>query len=476
MRKILLIAPNNPQTTRFQMLTAGITMPLGLGYLASYLKAAGFDVSILDNSVENLSVKEVIARLSEYNPDIVGLSALTYAVPNALRLAKVVKEFNPSITVIMGGGHATALAEDLLRDKSVDVVVRGEGENTLLELVICLSNGNDLSGVNGIVYRKSNENIVNPCRELIQDLDSIPFPAYELLPVKKYFLPSSRCRTNRTLGSIVTSRGCVFRCSFCSRGVFGDEVRFRSPENVIEEIQLLVNRYKIGELIFWDDNFALDRERALKICKLMLEKKLNIVWSCNNRISLFSEEICRAFSEAGCRTINFGVESGSQAIRKQINKDFSSQDIFHAVRLCRKYKLAVSCSFIFGLPGEGMKEALETLKLAIELNPDYAIFCILVPMPGSELFDQAVREGLIDEEKQDWERYVTLLSAAPPVISLGGLSRDDLMVLQKMVFRKFYFRGRYIHDLLLRMHSFNDVKVAFRGIHAILRHQIAAMG
>jgi radical SAM superfamily enzyme YgiQ (UPF0313 family) len=278
------------------------------------------------------------------------------------------------------------------------------------------------------------------------------------------------------VGSIITSRGCPYQCSFCSKAVFGNGVRFRSPENVISEIQLLVRKYKTGELIFWDDNFNIDSNRTKKICELIIEQKLDIVWSCNNRVNLFSEEVCSALYEAGCRTVNFGVESGLRQARMDMKKDITSHDIFNAVSLCKKHKLAVSCSFIFGLPGETREQACQTLKFARELNPDYAIFCVFVPMPGSELFQKAVDGGLIDKENQDWERYVTLLSAAPPVMPSAGLSRGDLVALQKAVFRKFYFRGSYIRRHLSRIRSFNDLKTTFRGLYAILRHQIAHIG
>ncbi len=471
--KILLVIPDNPLSARFQLRTAGITPPLGIAYLASYLLKAHFDVSILDNSIEHLREEDFIKKLITYKPDIVGISALTYAVPNALKLTCIIKKSNPGIKVILGGPHATALSRDMLQHESVDIVVKGEGEETLVEVCRRLSEKEDLKGLKGILYKTANGFIENGDRDMIADLDGIPFPAYQLLAMDKYFLPASRRNSNRKIGSIITKRGCPYTCNFCSKGVFGQQVRFRTPANVVEEMELLAKKYGIGEIVIWDDNFNLDQKRAIEICELMKRKKLDMVWSCNNRANLFSDEFCRAIYEAGCRQVNFGIESGVQELRDNIRKDITDKDIEKAIRLCRKYRLLVSCSFIFGLPGETWETAMETLKFAKQLNPDYVMFCGLVPMPGSELFELAIKNSLIDKEKTDWEKYVTLLSAAPPVVSLCDLSKNDLIKLQKKVFREFYFRPRYIWETLVRTKTREHIRQVFRGLNAILSYQCA---
>jgi radical SAM superfamily enzyme YgiQ (UPF0313 family) len=471
--KVLLVNPNNSPSMRILLLTSGITPPLGLGYLASYLRQAGIKVSIIDNTIELLSSSEFVQRFEEIDPDVVGFTALTSVVNNALALAKIIKANKPTVKIIFGGSHASALPRDLLKDEAVDIVIRGEGEETLLEVVRAISQNDIFSGINGIVYKYKGEIIENSPRVIIKNIDDIPFPAFDLLPMSKYSLPSSRRLTSSRVASVITTRGCPYHCSFCSKIIFKDSVRMRSPQNVISEMELLVKKFEVGELVIWDDNFNLDPKRAIEICELMVKKSFGLTWTCSNRANLFSEELCCALYDAGCRLVNFGVESGNQNVRDSIKKQINEQDIYKAIRLCRKHKLMVTCSFILGLPGETYESACETLQFAKELEPDYGIFCMFVPMPGSELFELLEKDGIIKIDQTDWGGYVPMLSASPPVVELGSMTKKELVDFQKKVFREFYLRPSYIFGTLLRIRGIEGLKSACRGLNAIVSHQFA---
>lgn len=449
--RILLIVPHSVSITRFQLFLSGVTPPLGVAYLASYLRKAGFEVFILDACVEWLNARKFFDYVKKIKPNIVGFSVITSAVSKTLDLARMVKEINCNIKVVIGGPHASVLSEDLLSHRAVDIIIKGEGEETFLELAVCLADKNNkLSSIKGIKYKSDNAIINNINRNLIDDLDTIPFPAYDLLPLKKYYLSFSRRYTNRRIGGIITSRGCSYSCSFCSKAVFGNSVRYRSPENVVSELESLNKKYDIGEITIWDDNFNSNQERAMKICDLIRKRDLDIIWSCNNRPDFFSAEFCESVYTAGCRHINFGIESAILETRTRIKKILVREDIERAIKLCKQYKLLVSGSFIIGLPGENREAVLETLRFAKSINLDYAMFYLFIPMPGSELFNAAVEEGAIDKKNEDWNRYVPLFPASLPVVSMCGLSGAELIAFQRKAFREFYMRPRYIYNALCR--------------------------
>jgi radical SAM superfamily enzyme YgiQ (UPF0313 family) len=238
-------------------------------------------------------------------------------------------------------------------------------------------------------------------------------------------------------------------------------------------MELLVNKFRVGELVIWDDNFNLDPKRAIEICELMVNKKLGLTWTCSNRANLFSEELCRALYDAGCRLVNFGIESGDQGVRDKIKKQINENDIYKAISLCRKHKLMVTCSFIFGLPGETYESACRTLRFAKKIDPDYGIFCNFVPMPGSKLFESLNSEGLINISQTKWDEYITMFSASPPVVEIGRMKKKELIGFQKKVFREFYLRPSYILRAILRIRGIESFKSACKGFYAIVKHQFA---
>lgn len=469
---LLLVITHQPNTARFLALSSGVTQPLGAGYIAGYLIKHGFNVKILDNDIEQLNREEFSVYIREIRPSYVGFSTFTNSICNTLDFAAAVKEVNKDIKVIMGGTHASALPKSLLRYDPVDVVVKGEGEETTLDLLRALENSENLKNVKGIIYKDGEQIIENPDRELIKDIDSLPFPAYELLPMDRYYLPASRRMGTGRTGSIMTGRGCPYRCTFCSRSVFGRKVRLRSPENVVEEMKHLVLNYKIKEFLVWDDIFTLDEKRAIEICRLIRKNGLNIIWSCSSRVDCASDELYYELSMAGCREILFGAESGSQIILDSLQKDTTLSQTEESVKLCKKHNMLAFCTFMLGSPLETKETLIETLRFVKKLNPHYAIFCLLAPLPGSQLFDMALVKGQLDLVNTDWDDYISVLSTAPPPVKLCRLGKEELVKWQKRIFREFYLRPKYILRHLYNLKSFEHIYESWRGFRALLGHQL----
>lgn len=317
------------------------------------------------------------------------------------------------IKIVFGGPHATYLPYETLVKQCVDIVICGEGEGALVELAQRLEKGETLDGVKGVLYKDNDGQIKdNGSRPLIDDLDSILFPAYQLMDMEQYYPSVNSKFTNKGFASIITSRGCPHRCTFCSHKMFGSKIRFRSVKNVVDEIELLTRKYRIGEFIFLDDTFTVDAKRVMAICDMISNRGLNITWTCNFRANNASVELYSIMRRAGCNGIHIGVESASQVVLNTMKKDISLEQIRNAVRLAKKHIGHVVCGFIFGMPGDTMERAKRTIEFAKELNPDYATFTIATPIPGSELFEEALKKGLIDTKTANWEDFFVFSSVA----------------------------------------------------------------
>jgi radical SAM superfamily enzyme YgiQ (UPF0313 family) len=449
---------------------------LGVGSVASYLAHGGFGVCLLDNSIMNLSPEQFKERLQKISPRFIGLSLLTFTVNNAVALARAAKEVNRDIVVIAGGPHASALPREVLRHDAIDIVVKGEGEETALDVLRALDKGRGLEGVPGIVYKDKGVLRENPDRPLIKDLDSLPLPAYDLMPMDKYYAAASRRFTSGKIGSIITSRGCPNRCTFCSRAVFGRTVRYRNPRSVIREIQHLVDRFAVRELLFWDDAFTADKGHAIEISRLMRETLPDLVWSCYSRADHFSDELYAELYKGGCRELSFGIESGSQAVLDSIRKDVRVEEAKRAIEGCRRHRLLSFCSFMLGLPQDTADTLRQTIDLALELDPDYAAFCSFVPLPGSEIFRDMTEKGLIDLKTAKWDHFVNLMSAEAPPVQAGLLTGPDLVRWQKKAMRDFYFRPAYVYKSLRKIRSVGSFVQRCRGLGALLRYQLSRIG
>ncbi|WP_290623688.1 MULTISPECIES: B12-binding domain-containing radical SAM protein [unclassified Archaeoglobus] len=409
------------------------TPPLGLGYLAAVLRREGFKVRIIDDMVENLNFETLIKRVK--NSIMVGITSTTPTFNSALKYARKIKEVLPDIFVVLGGVHVTFRPLDAAKNDFVDAVCVSEGEETIVEVAEKVEAGKTLEDVKGVVYRSENEIVDNGPRGFIRDLDSLPFPAYDLMPLERYSLFGERLEQF----PMITSRGCPFACRYCSSSLFmGHRFRVRSAENVVDEIEWLVSDFNAKHIAFSDDTFTLSRRRVEAICDEIRRRGIDVEWSCSSRVDTTNEDMLKKMKEAGCSAIYFGVESASPRILDFYRKKIDSEKVRRAVTLARKYGIRVICSFIIGAPMERKEEMRATLKFALELDPDYAQFSVLTPYPGTEIFDEAERKGWI------LSRNFDDFTAGKPVLKNFFMSPQEISRFLKYCYLRFYLRPKFI--------------------------------
>lgn len=416
------------------------TPPLGLGYLASVLREMGFKVRIIDDLVENLNFSDFLKKIKDSL--IVGITSTTPTFKSALEYAKKIKRAFPDIFIILGGVHVSFEPEKALKNEFVDAVCIGEGERTIVEVAERLESGRDLEGVKGIYFKKEDKIVKNSPREFIQDLDSIPFPAFDLMPLEKYSLLGERLE----VFPMITSRGCPFSCRYCSSSLFmGRRFRARSAKNVADEIEWLVNDFNARHIAFGDDTFTLSKKRVAEICREIKSRKLDITWSCSSRIDTIDRELLEIMKSAGCSAIYYGIESASDRILNYYNKRLSLEKAKEVIKITKKLKISAICSFIIGAPIETKREMEETLKFAIKLDPDYAQFSILTPYPGTEIYREAKEKNLLLTE--DYENY----TAGKPVIKTL-IPAEELARFLRKCYLKFYLRPKFIFREIKKGH------------------------
>ncbi|MCX8176135.1 MAG: B12-binding domain-containing radical SAM protein [Candidatus Bathyarchaeota archaeon] len=426
--------------------TAGfVTPPLGLAYLAAILEKNCYKVEILDLPALNSSLSMFKKIIERRLPDIVGVTATTSTINSAYKIVKVVKQTSPETLTVLGGAHITFMPERTMNEcPQIDVGCIGEGEYTFLEIVKTVESNGCLEKVKGIIYRDRSGLIrKNPSRYYIENLDELPFPARHLLPMDKYKVFNEKM----VIGTILTSRGCPFNCVFCSSSLlFGKKFRARSPSNVVDEIEQFQERYKTRYVEFIDDTFTFDKKRAEEICREIIRRRLDISWVCSCRVDLIHKELMKLLKKAGCRMIYFGVESGVQRVLNLMRKGIKVEQAYKVIKWAREVGLETVTSFILGMPGETMSEALQTIKFAKKLDPDYAQFSVATPFPGTELYKIAKERGLLLTE--DWSKYTVL----EPVMRTKELSVKQLKKLIKKAYLSFYFRPKTILGCVVKGH------------------------
>jgi anaerobic magnesium-protoporphyrin IX monomethyl ester cyclase len=429
--KILLINPPAGSIYHFLRLK---TPPLGLAYIAAVLQKDGHMVKIADLNVEPLNYK----TLPYADFDVVGISVDTMRYPIALKIAQAAKQQNRK--VIAGGQHVTFFDSEALSTGLFDFIVRGEGEETTLDLVRHIEEGNSFEEVKGISFLDEGEVIRTPARPLIQDLDSLPMPARELLPLHRY---TTRLG-GRFLAAALTSRGCPFNCDFCACSqFFGRTWRTRSVENMMEELDFLQKRYGYRAIAFFDDNFTLSTKRMIKLCENMLQREWDLYWWAFTRVDsvVKNEDAVKLMAEAGLKQVFVGFESGSQEVLDQIGKDLDVEKAFKAVEILKKYKISIWASFIIGALNETKRMIKQTIKFANKLNPEFVQFGILTPYPGTVLYEKVRNRLLTTNWKKFW--------GGDPVIKLDKLSPQELKKLFWRANLSFYARPKRLISVVL---------------------------
>lgn len=461
--KILLINPPYNIENYYGKLSelAFIFPPVGLTYLASYLRKFDHKLDIYDFQVDDRDFEKFIKK---FKPDLVGITCQTALFYNTLDLAKKIKEIFPRVPILAGGSHATYRPNGFFEDSdNIDVVVRGEGEETLKDLADYFNKKQkSLKSIKGISFKDNNKVIHNSARELIKDLDVLPMPAIDLLPLEKYKVSPDNYLGDK-VGLINTSRGCPFGCIFCAcKEAFNRTYRARDLENVFDEIKYYIDEYKIAELFIMDDCFGLERERAIKFCDGMIARGYHkkLLWWCQIRVDLVDEELLRKMKEAGCKIVSFGIESGVQRILNFISKKVTLKQIEKAVKTARDVGLEPRGSFILGLPTEKFSDSIKTILFSLKLPLRQAKFGLATPYPGTKLWEIALEQGQVKDEGEDWDRFSQMAAYTKysPSFIPKGRKAGELIFLQKLANIIFYFKPSVAFSFLKRVKSFDDFK------------------
>jgi len=428
--KICLMSP--PYNSAVKSVVGVSSPPLGLAYLASVLRDE-HEVKIIDSSILNYNMENVKRELRDFYPDIVGITSVTPSIPQAYHVAKMAKEVRDNCTVLIGGPHVTFLPHQTLKEcEYIDIVVKGEGEETVQELTKAIES-DELEKVGGITFRKGSQIISNEPRPFIKDIDKIPFPSRDLLPMDKYQF------YGKNYTAMLTSRGCPFGCSFCaSSRLFGGHWRGRSPENVLEEIETVYEDYKLRNIEFVDDTFTLDMNRAEKICNGIMDHGWDISWGASSRVDTIRKSLIEKMRRAGCWVLFLGIESGCQKILDAVGKRITIEQARKAIKIVKDAEIQVLGSFIVGFPSDTAETIKETIKFAKSLNLDYAEFSILTPYPGTPIYDYAKENNLLLTE--NWSKY----TAIEPIIKIDGASEKQLKTLFQKAYINFYLRPRTV--------------------------------
>lgn len=422
--------------------------PLGISYIAAYLERQGISVEVLDAQAEQLHVDSFPDRLAGKDFDVIGITSTTPIFYRAIDSAKILKKLFPKAKLVMGGVHPSALPEEALACEDVDMVVIGEGEKTLLEII----QGKKPSEIPGLAFRVDNgEMVKTPDRPLINDLDGLPHPAYHLLPMQRY-RPALGGYRRLPAVQIMASRGCTHRCTFCFP-VFGNTARFRSVDSIIDEIKLLVKDFGMKEIYFYDDTFNLNRKLLAGICEALIREELDITWACLARADLVDLEILKLMKRSRCHAISFGVESADPEILDNIKKQLDLSKVGDAVEMCRKVGIESRLGFMMGNPGETRETLEHTIRFCIDLNPDLAMFNITTPFPGTQIYEWADERGYL--RTKDWETY----DFSTAVMDLPDCPHELVEHYQREGHKRYFLRPGFIFGRFLKIRSWLDFKI-----------------
>ena len=432
-------------------------IPLGLGYLGAVAENAGHHVTIIDCQAEKLTYETFRDRIAQTPSDIIGVTATTLLYNSAMKLIDIAKQTQPKAVTVLGGSHGTFWDENALREyPSLDIVVRREGEQTFIELIDKINNQSSLNNVLGITYRNVEKIVRNEDRPFIEDLDSLPFPAHHLMPIENLK------HNGKIIFPLVSSRGCVFWCDFCSTvRMFGRGYRMRSPKNVVDEMQFVHDKYGVDQVTFYDDAFSVDRDRVIKICEELQNRKLHMKWDCGTRVDMVDRELMKTMRDSGCFAVWLGVESGSEAILGAMNKRIKLDQTRLAYKTAHQLGLMTIANVVLGFPGETEQTARETIRFVNELNPDDVGFYIATPYPGTPMYDLVKKKGWL--RVTDFDKYDT----AGPTFETPSLSMEKLVELRYKAYQDFYLRPSYVFKMMRKGNIYGIAAVKTSGAYLL---------
>ncbi|UCD90401.1 MAG: B12-binding domain-containing radical SAM protein [Desulfobacterales bacterium] len=433
----------------------GHVPPLGIASIASLLKKHHHTVSIIDAQAEDLDMSQVKQRIDRCDPDVVGVTSMTPTVHDDLNVIRLAKKYG-AVTVL-GGPQASIMPVETMHHKDVDFVIQGEGEIPMLKLLQALIGRLEFKDVPGLVYRNENSQIKSSRPYIHPTLDDLPEPARELLPNDRY----SSIITQGRLTTVCPGKGCPFKCGFCFKQPSDRVVRFRKPALVVDEIENAVNTFGIKEINFVSDTFTFNRSFITNVCEIILQRNINVSWVAPSRADCVDLNLLKLMKRAGCRSLRFGVESGSTKILKLMDKNIDKQQIIHAFRLAKAAKIETFAYIIIGYLHETEKTIQETFHFLAELKPDIVAFNSATPLPGTVLFEQAVSEGIVPSNY--WKRFVTDGYNE----RIPYLFPDTELWISK-AYRKFFFSPRIIKKHILKVRP-GSARKYFKALRGLIR-------
>ncbi|MBW1943184.1 MAG: cobalamin-dependent protein [Deltaproteobacteria bacterium] len=455
--RVLLINPpreneiigNNPPIIEEKR---GVNPPLGILYVAGYLeKYTDHTIQIIDCQVERLDYEALEERVRSLHPDVVGMTAMTMTLIDVIKTIDTVKRVDAGTQVVLGGPHVHIYPEETIHIQGVDFVVLGEGEECFKELLENMDDLGKLRSISGLVFKDNGEVVNTGIGPVIEDLDALPFPARHLVPYKKY---NSLLTTGNVVTTLFTSRGCPYQCTFCDRPHLGRRFRARSAINVVDEIEECVNM-GIRDFLFYDDTFAVNRKRVLDICDEIAGRRLKISWDIRTRVDTVDGELLKKLKNAGCKAIHYGVEAGSDKILKILKKEINLGEAKQIFDLTRRNGIEILAYFMIGNPTENRDNIEETFRVIKHLDPDYLHLTILTPFPGTEIYAEALQQGIIS--KDCWREFAK--NPTPDFVSPHWnelFSREELNQLLVKGYRAFYLRPSYIMKRLIKVRTLGE--------------------
>lgn len=458
--KILLIYPpkqhhmfgSTPHTDIIET-EAGCYPPIGLLYIAAYLeKNSHHSVKIIDSVAEKLTHNQLKQIIASEKVEIIGIYFSTFYLYDSILVAKNAKIISSEIITIAGGPHVNLYPVETISIPEIDIAVEGEGEIVLNQIVNAIEKNRknpDIEKIPGVILKTNKTKYIPAIK--INQLDILPFPARHLINYKKY---NSILAKHNPITTIISSRSCPFKCKFCSNLESGQKVRFRTAKNVVDELEECVKKYKIYNFLFFDELFTSNKQRVLEICSEILNRKLKISWQCRSRADTIDEQMIKIMKKAGCRLIQFGIETGCQRLQKLINKNLDLLKVKNLIKMVSKTGIFTYGDFMIGLPTETDEETRATIEFAKHLQLDYAIFGMFGPMYGSIFYEEGINKKLFSDF---WKEFVN----NPQIpISDGSWTRKDAhkyFELINFAYKEFYFRPGYMLHRFFRTDSFSQM-------------------
>ena len=427
-----------------------IWAPYSLCISAAILENLGIECKVSDCVVEEMDFKKLKEEIKNFNPDAVIINTSTPSIDNDLSTASLAKKINSSIKTIIIGIHPTELTKECFgMCKDIDVIIRGEIEETLMELFSLILKNKSYEKIKGIACKKGKKITINNKRQFMKNLDWLPVPAWNLINLKYYTLPFS----DKPFLLLGTARGCPYNCSFCNaKPYYGQGLRYRSSKKIVDEIEYIKNRYKVDEFLMWTEAFTADRKYCMSICNEILKRKLNIKFVCNSRVNSVDTELLAKLKQAGCWMIGFGIESGNQEIIDRTGKGITLEQSRRACKLTRQAGIEITAHCIIGLLGESPETVRQTYNFVKEIDPDFAQFYCAVPMPWTRMYKEAKEKGLITSE--DYHLYEQNFS----VMHTGKMAPEEVVKWREWIYKRFYLRPIVVWRTIKRIRNFDNLK------------------